>query len=361
MGLEWLGAGPALSHSHLQVAAPVASVVFAGQTDLFDAALCGGNVYLVGYRSNSAAFLYGVAAATRQKLGRPIRAAEDIAILTLPTQSDPKTIVLSPDCQTAYVAGYNSDRIYLVDLADLARARITKTIDLSPDVARELQPVRRPIDMALAASGRLYVVNSKEGADSVSVVDPSAGEVLTEIRVGRHPTSIALFTRPRSAHERAFVTNKLDGTVSVINLNTNTVLTDVRAEGPSLVAAGLEETPLSLFYAYFVDAFTVPPLVNRLNITTYQVDARIGVCGAPQGLAMRRTGLVVTCAGTTGPDAPSGYALVTDTFGGLLSTLWQSEALLGHTLVVIEAGARAELWANDLSASGTIQIYDLTK
>ncbi len=221
-----------------------------------------------------------------------------------------------------------------------------------------------PVDIALGANGLLYVVNSKEGADSVSVVDPAAKKVVTEIKVGRFPTSIALFSAASSALARGYVTNKFAGTVSVIDLNTNSVVTSLAGDGPNSAAAGLPTSALSLFYAYYVNGLATPPTVNRVNISTNQVDAQVNVCDFPQKLIMTRSGVVAVCGGVGGPDTPPGYAVVTDNFSGLTAKIRQTTAVLGPAAIVVDNGSRFELWANDKADSlrrAVMQVYDLSK
>ncbi len=73
---------------------------------------------------------------------------------------------------------------------------------------------RSPIDIALFSDGR-RALTANATADSVSLIDLTAGKVLTEIPVGRRPFDIAL----RPDGKEALISNTLANTVSVLAIN----------------------------------------------------------------------------------------------------------------------------------------------
>ena len=77
-----------------------------------------------------------------------------------------------------------------------------------------------PAGMAFdPANGYLYV--AQEGANNVTVLNPSTNAVLASIRVGDFPTAVAY--DPHNGD--IYVTNYLDGTISVINSANQVVAT----------------------------------------------------------------------------------------------------------------------------------------
>ena len=101
----------------------------------------------------------------------------------------------------------------LDSLTLLPRARVT--LDTAD------QPVSMPFAVALAG-GALYVANA--GSDDVSVVNLATGRGLANVEVGANPRGIAAL--PDGS--RVFVNNVLDGTLSVIGAESNTVTATVR-------------------------------------------------------------------------------------------------------------------------------------
>lgn len=77
------------------------------------------------------------------------------------------------------------------------------------------RPVGIPLESALNSSGDLYIVNS--ASDDISVVNLSNIGGVAHIEVGRNPKGIAL----SNSQQRAYIDNALDGTVSVIDIESN--------------------------------------------------------------------------------------------------------------------------------------------
>lgn len=137
-----------------------------------------------------------------------------------------RAIVLAPDGSRAYIPQmrtglalvslqYMQDWFPVVSVLDMATmtgnrsARLTLTMI---DRASNL-----PFDAAFSADGTaLWVVLA--GSDDVLIIDPESGSALGRIAVGVNPRGIIL------ADGRAYVLNMLDGTVSVIDTETMTVV-----------------------------------------------------------------------------------------------------------------------------------------
>jgi YVTN family beta-propeller protein len=84
------------------------------------------------------------------------------------------------------------------------------------------RPVNMPIDVVVAPSGHLYVVNA--GSDDVSVIDLTTRRAVAHLAVGSNPRSIALSPDGLTA----YVNNTLSGTVTVIDTAANAVITNVK-------------------------------------------------------------------------------------------------------------------------------------
>ncbi len=80
------------------------------------------------------------------------------------------------------------------------------------------QPHRSPVDVALLPGGRL-ALTANHTADSLSLVDLSAGKVLAELPCGRKPVAVAC--SPDGRH--AAVSNLWSGTLSLFNLEGTTI------------------------------------------------------------------------------------------------------------------------------------------
>ena len=134
----------------------------------------------------------------------------------------PAGVAFTPDGKRAYVVNQGDDNVAVIDTR-------TDTV-LNPPIAVGDQPWA----VAVAPDGkRVYVTNIR----SVSVIDPLTNLVVGDpIPVGESPFGIAV--SPDS--KRVYVASYDDGTVSVINAETRTVL-DTLAVGPG--AWGVALTP----------------------------------------------------------------------------------------------------------------------
>jgi len=102
------------------------------------------------------------------------------------------------------------------------------------------QPSNMPLDVGITRSNRMYVVNA--GSDDVSVIDIAKRTKLAHIAVGANPRGIAL--TPDDAF--AFVTNALDGTVSMIDTATNRVVATIAVTSIPLAPQLLRQSAVQL-------------------------------------------------------------------------------------------------------------------
>jgi YVTN family beta-propeller protein len=113
-------------------------------------------------------------------------------------------VAVSPDGSKLYVTNSNGDSVSIIDTA-------TNKIINTWYVGRE------PKGIAVAPDGTVFVTIS--GAHTVSVF----GTVSGAVAVGNDPTGVAV----NPVGTKAYVTNSVDGTVSVIDTSNNTVTATV--------------------------------------------------------------------------------------------------------------------------------------
>lgn len=85
------------------------------------------------------------------------------------------------------------------------------------------KPVNMPIDAAITASGKLIVLHA--GSDDLSVIDIATRKLLAHIEVGTNPRGVAL----SPDESLAWVSNALEGTVTLIDTSTNAVIATIEA------------------------------------------------------------------------------------------------------------------------------------
>ncbi len=136
-----------------------------------------------------------------------------------------RTIILAPDGLSAYIPQtrtglalislqYMQDWFPVVSVLDLANG--TGDRDRRLTISTLDQAANMPSDAAFSPDSRtLYVALA--GSDAVLVIDLETGDVQARIAVGANPVGLWL------AGDDLFVLNALDGTVSVIDRQTNSV------------------------------------------------------------------------------------------------------------------------------------------
>ena len=128
---------------------------------------------------------------------------------------------------------------------------------------------------------RLLVVNPD--SNSVSVMDPLAGEKLAELTVGDDPRTVAL-----EGSARAYVANRGSDTVSVIDLSQLTVAATIEVEDQPY---GVVVAPEGAF-AFVANSGS--DSISVIETATLQVVATIPLRDRPAGLAVTANQLYVT-------------------------------------------------------------------
>jgi len=155
------------------------------------------------------------------------------SVATLPTGKAPHEAAVSPDGRMAVISDYGprgnpGSTLTVIDVQD---AKVVRTISLGPH--------RRPHGMVWFAENRLAVTT--EDSRHMLVVDPNAGEVLSEVETGQEVSHMVAVT-PNG--KRAFVANIRSGSVTVIDLVAGKKLRDIEtgrgAEGIAITPDGKE-------------------------------------------------------------------------------------------------------------------------
>lgn len=146
----------------------------------------------------------------------------------LPTGKAPHEVAISPDAAQAAVVAYGSTTI---DIFTVAPPALVRRIDLAPN--------SRPHGLQWLEDGRL--VATTEGSDTLTIVDPKAGRVLSSIPTGQKGSHMVVVSPDARL---AFVSNLQSKTVSVIDLAARKKLRDLVAgdepEGIALTPDGRE-------------------------------------------------------------------------------------------------------------------------
>ncbi|MCL6699338.1 YncE family protein [Sphingomonas sp. NSE70-1] len=146
-----------------------------------------------------------------------------------PTGKMPHEIAISPDGKQAAVVAYGDQTI---DLFDIATRTKLKTIDLAPNEG--------PHGIAWLRDGRIVVTT--ERSQSLAVVDPAAGKLLSSIKTDQAGTHMVAVTADGTT---AYTSNIPAGTVSVLDLNRGKKLRDITVGGrPEGIALSRDELVL---------------------------------------------------------------------------------------------------------------------
>jgi len=174
-----------------------------------------GEVLLIGNKGEDTVSFVDLE--TGQELGRS------------PTGKMPHEIAISPDGKQAAVVAYGDKTIDLFDVA--TRAKL-KTIDLSPNEG--------PHGIAWMKGGRIVVTT--ERSQSVAVVDPVAGKVLSSIKTDQQGTHMVAVTADGTT---AYTSNITAGTVTVVDLAGGKKLRNIAVGGrPEGIALSRDELVL---------------------------------------------------------------------------------------------------------------------
>ena len=139
---------------------------------------------------------------------------------------------------------------------------------------------KSPITATIAAtpvhtSGYAYVANYFDG--SVSVININTNTLVSTIPVGNEPLSIAV----SSISSRAYAANIFDGTVSVINTKSNSVIATVQVPQPEAVCVSPDGSKV-----YVTSTF----VVTVIDAATNSIIATIPVSSAAYGIVASQDG-----------------------------------------------------------------------
>lgn len=180
----------------------------------------------------------------------------------------PTAIVLTPDATRVYVSGYEADTGY-VWVINAVTKKIIKTITLD---------LTYPVDIALSPDNRwIYVVSSNPSFfitinRVTGAVDPDF------IETGGYSSHVAI----SPTRDRAYVTNSEESiTVSVINLSARKLIKDIDldVDSPEYIAVTPDQK-----YAYITHP--IHDKVSVINLNSNTVLRTFTCLGEPNGLAM---------------------------------------------------------------------------
>lgn len=150
---------------------------------------------------------------------------------TLPTGESPHEIAVSPDGRTAVITNYGNREApgSSLTVVDIAAAKVVRTMDLGRH--------SRPHGLAWLSDRELAV--TAEGSGHLLVVEPQTGAIRFAVETAQRTSHMVAV-----AGRRAFVANIGSGTVTVIDLDSGTKLTDLAtgegAEGIDVAPDGSE-------------------------------------------------------------------------------------------------------------------------
>jgi len=184
-----------------------------------------------------------------------IDTATNTLIATVPVESSPVGVAITPDGTKAYVANRGSDIVSVIDTStntvtamvnvgsgptgvtvtpDGAKVYVTNLydsdvsiIDTATNTVTATVPVGdNPYGVAVTPDGaKVYVSNA--GSNTVSAIDTATNTVTATVPVGSWTLGVAV----NPAGTKAYVTNYNDGTLSVIDTATNIVTATVFVGG----------------------------------------------------------------------------------------------------------------------------------
>jgi hypothetical protein len=152
--------------------------------------------------------------------------------LTLYNPEDSTTTLNDINAAYIYSLALHNDRLFVVDqtLPNSAGRITTFGRDELGSIDQILNP-RPPRTTAFSAENKAYVTNQRLSEDNVpqpstvSVVDLEANSVTEQVDVGTSPEGISVVAA------KAFVANSADGTLSVLDTNTDVVTNTLSLDG----------------------------------------------------------------------------------------------------------------------------------
>ena len=216
-----------------------------------------------------------------------VERASGRVLQTVPLPAAFLGLAFSPDGQTLYASGGNTDVIYRLDWRAGA-ATLRDSIVLAPRAKPKASGVRYPGGLALSRDGRtLYVAENL--ADSLAVVDVRSGRIVQRLATGRYPYAVAAAP---------------DGAVYVSNWGGRELSAFAPRGDGTLQPAG------EIFVGRHPSALLLNPRGNRLFVAMASIDRVASV-----DLAHRRVVGMLLDAPPFGPgegSTPNALALSTD-------------------------------------------------
>lgn len=215
--------------------------------------------------------------------------------------ANPSAMAISRDCGTAYIADATANRVFVIALP-------------SGQARAEIAVGRKPVALARATHNHdLYAVNSDDG--TVSVINTQTNELKATVQVGTWPSAIALYSN--GAHNRAFVTNTGSNTISIVDLNDDpananryaVIATVSTGPEPFAIATNVGSW-LGDMYAYFINSGD--NTISRVMITPPHLrDSTVPIGDMPRAIFMDS---VRFCVYTVNAGAQSAIAVAVARF-----------------------------------------------
>lgn len=167
----------------------------------------------------AAALSFGGGVAAARVLPAGSGAGSHAATRAVSVDQNPSRIVVDARTGHTFVVSGGS-------YADTSSGGSVSTLDTRTGALLRTALVEQgPIDAAVGAAGRLFVVNSywmRAETGTVSVLDAASGHILRTVKVGGVPTSVAADVSVGDG--KMFVLNALNGGVSVLDATTGALL-----------------------------------------------------------------------------------------------------------------------------------------
>lgn len=269
--------------------------------------------------------------------------ADGKQLAKLPTGSQPHEIAVMGDGSQAAVVNYGGSTIDIIDLDPLGKVA---TIELSPN--------KRPHGLLwMPKSERL--IATTEGSNSVAIVEPDGK--ITSIATGQQGSHMVALL----GEERAFVANIGSGTVSVLDLKTNTKLRDLTVGGkPEGIAVASGKV--------FVGDLTAPQL-SVFDAATYEklgeltIDGNaIRVIASPDGKTVATSNVdkgTVTLIDATTHSVLRSFPVSGDSAATQVTLIWSSDGkrlyaaeTMRNQIAEIDAGTGKVLRRIDVGKNG---------
>src|SRR5574341_214085 len=254
----------------------------------------------------------------------------DRIIATINVGSKPSSMALTPEGSNLYVANFSSDTVSVINTLtneviatlNVGNAPLAIAIAVTPDGAKkayvdnlssntvsvidistnsvippDIAVGPGPSFIAITPDGtRAYVTNvgnNSETGGTVSVIDTTTDTVVATVNVGSRPVDLAITPAITPDSSKVFVSNFLSNTLSVIDVQANSVIATIPNVGPG--PSFISITP-DVSKAYVINpadqssfgvtgnTVSVVDIIDNALITTVQVESRpIDLTTRPDG------------------------------------------------------------------------------